>query len=94
MTVVWTRLALADLDSACDYIAEERPGSAATVIDRIEKAIEILRRHPEIGRPGRVAGTRELLVPGTPFMAAYRVNEKRVEVLSLIHGARRWPDEL
>jgi addiction module RelE/StbE family toxin len=92
--VAWTRLALKDLDSAYGYIADENPSAAARTIERIRKAVTAVSRHPEIGRPGRVEGTRELIIPGTPFIVAYRVKAKRIELLSVIHGARRWPDEL
>ncbi len=94
MSVAWTRRALADLDNARLYIAEESPSAAARTIERIKTAITAVARHPEIGRPGRVAGTRELVITGTPFILPYRVRAKRIEVLALIHGARRWPDEL
>ncbi|MBI2789198.1 MAG: type II toxin-antitoxin system RelE/ParE family toxin [Elusimicrobia bacterium] len=94
MKLAWTRLALADLDSAYAYIAEENPSAATRTIERIRKALEAVRRHPEIGRPGRVDGTRELIIPGTPFIVAYRPKSKKIEILSVIHGARRWPDEL
>ncbi len=94
MRAVWTQLALQDLNSAYAYIAEERASSAVRMVERIEKALEAVRRHPEIGRPGRVDGTRELVVPGTPFIIPYRVKTKRIEILAMIHGARRWPDQL
>ena len=94
MKLAWTRLALKDLDSACANISEENPSAAARTIERVRKALEVVSRHSEIGRPGRVEGTRELIIPGTPFIVAYRVKAKRIEVLSVIHGARRWPDEL
>ena len=94
MKVAWTRLALADLDSAYSYITEERPSAAVRMIERIAGAIRAVARHPEIGRPGRVSGTRELIVSGTPFIIPYRVKAKRVELLAVIHGARRWPDQL
>lgn len=94
MKVAWTRLALKDLDSAYAYISEENPSAASRTIERIRKALDAVGRHPEIGRPGRVEGTRELIIPGTPFIVAYRVKAKRIEMLSIIHGARRWPDEL
>lgn len=94
MKAAWTRLALADLDSAYSHVAEENPSAAVRTIERIKKALAAVRRHPEIGRPGRVEGTRELVIPGTPFIVAYRLQAKRIEVLSVIHGARRWPDEL
>ena len=94
MKLAWTRLAVSDLDSAYDYIAAEAPSSAEEVIERIEKAVAALARHPNIGRPGRVEGTRELIVAGTPFIVAYRLRRNRVEVLAVIHGARQWPESL
>jgi len=92
--LAWTRLALADLDSAYAYIADENPSAAVRSVERIRKALEAVGRHPEIGRPGRVEGTRELIISGTPFIVAYRAKAKRIEILSVIHGARRWPDAL
>jgi toxin ParE1/3/4 len=44
-----------------------------------------------MSRPGRVAGTRELIVAGTPHIVAYRVAASRIEILAMIHAARRWP---
>jgi toxin ParE1/3/4 len=87
----WTRLAVEDLNHAYEYIAEENPTAARGVIHRIESAVNTLRAHPEIGRSGRVEGTRELVISGTPFIVAYRIAENRVEILAVIHGARRWP---
>lgn len=91
MKVRWTKLALADLAYARDYIAREAPDAAVRIVDRIEGAVRNLERHPRLGRPGRVEGTRELVVPGTPFIVPYRLFDDYVEVLALIHGARRWP---
>ena len=87
----YTRQALADLDEARAYIALDRPGAAARVAALIREAIEALRRFPEIGRQGRVPGTRELVVSGTPFLVAYRVAGNEVSILAILHGARRWP---
>lgn len=92
MKPAWTRLALADLDNAHAYIAEENPSAALRVVERIAGAVDTVGRHPEIGRPGRVSGTRELIIPGTPFIVGYRIKDKKLEVLAVIHGARRWPD--
>lgn len=88
----WTRLALEDVNHAYDCIAQDRPATAHLVIDRIEAAVNALRAHPELGRRGRVEGTRELVISGTPFLVAYRIIEKRIEILALMHGARRWPE--
>jgi toxin ParE1/3/4 len=58
------------------------------VFDRVDT----LADHPEIGRPGRIPGTRELVITNTPFVVPYRVRGDLIEVLSVFHGARRWPD--
>ncbi len=88
----WTRLAVEDLDHAYDYIAAANPTAARSVIARIKSALKALKAHPLIGRTGRVGGTRELVIPGTPFIVAYRVAKARLEILGIIHGARRWPE--
>jgi toxin ParE1/3/4 len=88
----WTRLALEDLERAREYIAAQSPSAANSVIARIESALRALAVHPEIGRRGRVQGTRELVVPDTPFIIAYLVSKNSVEILAVIHGARRWPE--
>jgi addiction module RelE/StbE family toxin len=87
----WTHLAVDDLNLAYEYAATENPSAAQVVIARIESAVNVLRSHPEIGRSGRVEGTRELVISGTPFIVAYRIARNRVEILAVIHGARRWP---
>ncbi|MBI4346332.1 MAG: type II toxin-antitoxin system RelE/ParE family toxin [Elusimicrobia bacterium] len=89
--LIWTLLALADLDHARDYI-QQVGGSAASTLDRIERAVAALARHPQIGRAGRVDGTRELVVSGTPFILPYRVKQRRIEILAVLHAARRWPE--
>lgn len=91
MIVRYTRQALADLDEARAYIALERPGAAQAVGQRIREAISGLAQYPDRGRLGRVIGTRELVIAGTPFVAAYRVGAEHVDVLAIMHAARRWP---
>lgn len=93
MKIVWTKQALNDLASLRRYIADENPAAAIKTADRIAAAVEALSRHPELGRTGRVAGSRELVVTGTPFIVAYRVVAKIVAIVAVLHGARRWPDE-
>ena len=91
MIVRFTRQALADLDEARAYIALDQPVAAQAIGSRIREAITGLAQFPERGRPGRVQGTRELVIAGTPFVAAYRVNGEHVDVLAIMHGARQWP---
>jgi len=92
MRVIWTRPALRELENIGDYIARDDPGAAHGIVTRILDRAAALADQPEVGRPGRVAGTRELVVAGTPFILPYRINRDRVEILSVFHGARKWPE--
>ena len=92
MRVKWLLVALDDLQQAGQYIAESNPVAATKVIDRVFKATRMLADQPGIGRPGRVMGTRELVVTGTPYIVPYRVIEDVVQILRVLHSSRRWPD--
>ena len=92
MKIVWTERATADLHSAFHYWSERSSASAAeTMLERIFAAVEMLEVHPMLGRPGRVRGTRELVILRPPFLVAYRVRAESIEILALLHGARKWP---
>ena len=90
MLVRWTTDAADDLERICDYIAEDRPGSAQRVAKVIVDGISGLSAFPNRGRPGRVAGTRELVFAPLPFIAVYEVHDT-VQVLRILHGAQQWP---
>lgn len=92
MKIVWTRLALSDLDAAYNYIVANNPSAAVDTIDRIEKSVNTLKQYPEMGRPGRIPGTKELVVNRTPFIWPYRVQGEQIEILAVIHAARQWPE--
>jgi toxin ParE1/3/4 len=92
MRVIWTAQALGELEAIGDYIARDNQRAAVTVVTRILDLVDLLGEQPEIGRPGRIVGTRELVVTNTPFVVPYRVGENRIEVLSVFHGARKWPE--
>lgn len=92
MNVVWTRPALRALEAIGDYIGADNPKAAEQTIRRILERVDELGMHPHTGRPGRIAGTREVVVTGTPFVVPYRVRNEAVEVLSVFHGARKWPE--
>jgi len=62
----WHPLAEADRDTIFDYIEEDNPLAAIAVDERIAEQVAVLTRFPEGGRPGRVAGTRELVIKRTP----------------------------
>ena len=72
MRVKWTRRALDNLDSAVDYIAVDKPTAAADAVLKILNAVKMLADQPGMGRPGRVAGTRELVVPSLPYTLTLR----------------------
>jgi toxin ParE1/3/4 len=90
----WTPPAARDLEAIGDFIARDDLRAAARTVRRIIERAGILAAHPNLGRAGRVAGTRELVVGGTPFVIPYRVVDDRVEILAVFHGARRWPASL
>ncbi|WP_207779334.1 type II toxin-antitoxin system RelE/ParE family toxin [Zavarzinia aquatilis] len=52
-----------------------------------------LSEHPHLGRAGRVADTRELVIPRTPYVAVYSIGPDAIDILAVFHGARRWPPE-
>lgn len=95
MELKWTEFAVADLDQIESYVHLES-SSAATVglvLKVIDIAEKVLLQHSSAGRAGRVKGTRELVISGTPFIIIYRVaiGSNQVQVLRVLHSAREWP---
>ncbi len=88
------RRALANLDELAEYIAQDDFGAAASVVELIKLRVDQLGSFPGLGRSGRVVGTRELVIGDTPYIVAYRIRDDRIEVLRVIHGARKWPPKL
>jgi toxin ParE1/3/4 len=94
MRIVWTEPAVHDLAAARAYVARDNPPAADRQVERVLAAVAGLLQFPEIGRPGRRAGTRELVVSRTPYVVAYRLRADAIEVLRVMHGRQRWPDAL
>ncbi|MBW2368324.1 MAG: type II toxin-antitoxin system RelE/ParE family toxin [Deltaproteobacteria bacterium] len=92
MRVRWSRKALLNLDTAVEYIAADKPVAAAGVAQRIWDVSQLLADQPGLGRPGRVAGTRELVVPGLPFVLPYVEDGNSVVILRVMHTSMRWPE--
>ena len=91
MKIEWLPEAERNLESQIDYIAEHNPEAAVQVGDAVYAAVARLGRYPRSARPGRVAGTRELAVTGTPFIVVYRPDPSAVVIVRVLHGAQRWP---
>lgn len=89
--LIWTDAALQDLDDIGSYIALDNSSAAANIVRRIVETVSALAYHPKLGRVGRDPSTREVVVSGTPYIAVYRLRE-RIEIITIFHGARKWPD--
>ncbi|MBF0480924.1 MAG: type II toxin-antitoxin system RelE/ParE family toxin [Desulfovibrionaceae bacterium] len=87
----WTVLAANDLRAQLTYIARENPEAAKNAAITIKVACAALDQFPKIGRQGAVKDTRELVVPGTPYICVYRIVSRRVEILRLLHAKMMWP---
>ena len=93
MIIAWLARARQQREAAIDYIAQDSARAALAQLDEIERQVDMLMQHPDMGRPGRRQGTRELVIGRTPFIAVYRVKGERIEVLRLLHGSQQWPPE-
>ncbi len=95
MIINWSNEALADLSSLRDYISADSLTAAQKLAMKIITSVEDnLPENPHMGRPGRVNGTRELVIANTPYIVPYRVKAGVIQILRVYHGARRWPDKL
>lgn len=91
MRLEWSVDSRADRSRILDYIAEESLTSALEVDERIGSIDPQLRQFPLSGRRGKVAGTRELVIPRTPYIAIYELRGELVFILRVVHGAQQWP---
>ena len=94
MKLRWTPAALQDLRHLYEYIAEDNPSAASSMVNRIQEATQRLRKHPQMGRPGRVQGTRELIIAGSPYIVVYILSDSEIQIVAVIHSAVRWPDTI
>jgi len=90
--VRWTQPAATALDRIQDYIASENPKAAFEVAQRIRIAVSQLETYPKSGRTGRVRGTYELVIHDLRFIVAYRITKENVQILSVYHTSRKWPE--
>lgn len=94
MKVEWTPLAIFHLQSTHAYMTRSSSAAAEKLIGQIFAAAERLATYPSMGRAGRVEGTRELVIPGTSFIVAYRNRRDELQILAVLHTSRKWPERL
>jgi len=94
MKVRWTEPAAANWEQAFEYIAQDNFTAALAIAEKIIDVTEMLGVHPHAGRPGRIAGTRELVISDSPFILVYGVDaaEGVIWIYAVYHGRRRWPE--
>jgi toxin ParE1/3/4 len=90
----WSPLAMDDRERIFDFIEQDDPRAAVAVDERIATQVLVLSQFPEGGRPGRIEGTRELIVRRTPYVVAYQIGKDSVRILRVLHSAQLWPGEL
>lgn len=83
-------MASIDLDQIELYIKRNSYRAAVKTVIKIMKAVERLKEHPGLGRPGRVDGTKELVISNLPYIIPYRVKDKTIEILRVFHTSRKW----
>jgi len=91
MRVRWLQNAIKNLDAEADYIAQENSKAAADMFVYVKNKVDSLSEFPSSGRPGRVPGTRELVVDRYPFVVPYRVVGDDLHVLRVFHTRRKLP---
>lgn len=92
MQIRWTRKASYNLDAIEKYIEKDKPIAAAKTVLKIIKTVGLLAKNPQLGRPGKVGQTRELIISNTPYIIPYRINNDTIEILRVIHSAMKWPE--
>jgi toxin ParE1/3/4 len=96
--IVWSPRAIEHLAHLRSYIARDNPKAANRIAGALLDAVERLAELPNLGRPGRVAGMRELVVPGTPYVIPYRLRGDGrgdgLEVIAVFHARQKWPKHL
>ncbi|MBU1324836.1 MAG: type II toxin-antitoxin system RelE/ParE family toxin [Alphaproteobacteria bacterium] len=90
LPVVWSAVALEDVDAIADYISLDNPAAADRLTDVLFEAAAGLGERSTLYRPGREPGTREMVVTPT-YLLVYRIDLNAVRILNVLHSARRYP---
>ena len=88
MRLRWRLSAVSDLAAIRNFISESDPKAAGAVVDRVLRSVERLESFPKSGRVGQISGTRELVVPGLPYIVVYTTDNTDISIIGVFHGAR------
>jgi len=91
--IVWTEPAARAFENIQDYIAKDNRRAAWEVAQKIRQRVQQLKEHPRLRREGRVRGTYELVIPALPYIVPYRVKGNEIQILTVFHAARKWPQD-
>ena len=92
MRVRWARRAFRDYAAVGEYLLARNAAAASRLARHVIARTKALVEFPRRGWPGRVAGTRELFIVGTPYLVAYRIHAEEIVILGFMHGRRKWPE--
>ena len=90
LKLIWETKASDRLDEIGDFISQFRPDAADRLIQSVHDALDRTTRFPAIGRPGRISGTRELIVHPN-YIVIYRITDTAIQVLNILHARQRYP---
>ena len=91
--IAWSPAASRDFEGVREFLDQRYPASAESLSHRILEAVATLEQFPRRGRPGRRAGSRELVVARTPYIVVYRIDDDEIVILRVLHGAQQWPPQ-
>jgi addiction module RelE/StbE family toxin len=91
MKLEWSEAARQDMNALFAYLDARNPQAADKTEAAIFATAEELLVFPKVGRLGRVQGTRELVVTGTPYLLIYATNAETVFIVRVLHGAQKFP---
>lgn len=94
MVEIWSPRAERHLQSIFEFISKDSVSAAERTLAKIFASVDQIKTHPNLGRAGRVLGTREIVVPQTPYFVVYQVKQGAVELIAVLHGRQEWPPKV
>lgn len=90
MRLIWSPRSRLDRQHILETIASDSIDAALRLDETFVSLADSLLAFPRKGRKGRLQGTRELVVHRN-YLIVYRAEPNGIEIVRIIHAARRWP---